>query len=690
LRKVEPTTPHALRAPTIVIGLPLLVLLIALSAATRLASAAPVVLPVEVAGDAGTTVSIAVDVPRAGEVRSLWMHVHGLSFADMASVQVNGDEWLPLNNGSAAVAEPGKSYGGIGGGFATLKLTIPLTPGAVAEGRNTIRFRFNGTNGVASGFRVLACNFLAGDGRTRILPASTFEAEDPNAWAPPFPDARSIADGRKWWGEAALTASGLPNAAPIRAHCADCHARDGRDLKYFNFSNASIVARSRFHGLTRLQGEQIASYIRSLPVVNPGRPWGPPYQPGPGLETQPPGNWAAGAGLDWVLDDDRETLGFIFPGKVGVGGTIVGSTGDAVRITKDVFRPDGDLNARDVPISLQLPDWNHWLPRVHPLDAWGNEFVESDLSKLYQQDNGSAGEILKARLASAERAGPDGLAAVFKEWSNSRHRLLEGLLPGASGKWSPDLTEKAYSSQLWQLVKTWEMTQELRLEARGGDGPFPEPRIWFNAIPAATAPDAVGIPDGPNGIGGSALTNEYFNNAWYELQVLLDGGRGGRLPIDRRYMIGRFRNLYHESRRAEPGRLLVAVIKALQSTDPAIGPENATLGWRPDENVDPRIMISPQWTPMFEPLSADVRRSITESMLSAWLDKNQRYPASGYFTRGPSDLSYALPEGLAGISGGKVWEAAPRFQAAGDSPAVVLRLNNWGRAQADMASRFAY
>ena len=114
-------------------------------------------------------------------------------------------------------------------------------------------------------------------------------------------------------GRARHSAPGGFKASPlIRAHCADCHARDGRDLKYFCFSNASIIARSRFHGLSELEGQQIASYIRSLPVPSPGRPWNPPYQPGPGLDRQPVANWAAGAGLAWVLDDDSGTLPFIF------------------------------------------------------------------------------------------------------------------------------------------------------------------------------------------------------------------------------------------------------------------------------------------------------------------------------------------------------------------------------------------
>src|SRR5438477_9072912 len=128
----------------------------------------------------------------------------------------------------------------------------------------------------------------------------------------PLRDPDSILAGQELWLTAALKANSLPNAPPIRAHCADCHAYDGRDLKYFGFSNASIIARSRFHGLSDLQGQEIASYIRSVPVPSPGRPWNPPYQPGPGLDARPVANWAAGAGLSWALDSDLASLPFIF------------------------------------------------------------------------------------------------------------------------------------------------------------------------------------------------------------------------------------------------------------------------------------------------------------------------------------------------------------------------------------------
>ena len=55
------------------------------------------------------------------QVSSLWLQVQGLEYPDLASVRVNHGAWISLNNRMAIVAEPGRSYGGIGGAFATLE-----------------------------------------------------------------------------------------------------------------------------------------------------------------------------------------------------------------------------------------------------------------------------------------------------------------------------------------------------------------------------------------------------------------------------------------------------------------------------------------------------------------------------------------------------------------------------------------
>jgi hypothetical protein len=615
------------------------------------------------------SVTPAVSAEAVGQVRSLWMQIQGLEYADMASVRVNGSAWMNLNNSTVSVAEPGRSYGGIGGGFGTLTMTLALPAATLVGPTNTLEFRFNGTDGLASEFRVLAFNFLAADGQ-KLLPRETFEQEDPNKWIPPRPSPDQISAGGRLWRSAMLKANGKPNAPAIRAHCSDCHAEDGRDLKYFNFSNTSIVARSQFHGLSELEGRQLASYIRTLPVPNPGRPWDPPYQPGPGLDAQPAVNWAAGAGLSSVLDQDLDTLPFIFrsPGQ--------GPKHDSeLSVTPAAFRPDGDLNPRVIPIALQLPDWNHWLPRVHPLDAWGARFERSVFARTYADSN-------YAKIASASQ-----ITAFFEKWIKSRNELLTPHLAINSPQWTAELSNAFYSAQLWQLVKTWEITQRFNYSSSG------ESRSWLNTIPGATAPSEVHIPDGPSGMGGSALTNEYYSNAWYEVQLLVNSGQHrhhGRSPLDWVYLIGRFLDLSRQSGSPEPGRLLIAVIKALQSTDPKIGPANIAEGWRPDQTVDPRIMVSERFAPVFQALPADLKQAIIESFLTAWLDKTLQYPPVVYFQRGLTAASYKLPSEFLDISGGKVWEAAPRFQAAGVKMPTLQRLEEWGRAYTALAQLFHY
>jgi hypothetical protein len=671
-----------------------------------------VVLPIEVLATEGGTVSriVTLTAEQAESVRSLWLQIHGLRYADQASVQVNASDWMQLNNNTVSIAEPGRSFGGIGGGFSTLVMSLALPNGTVISGANTIRFRFNRTDGFVSSYRVLALNFLNGDEKT-ILPPDTFAEDAPETWRPPLPDAASIQSGRELWQTASLTASSLPNSPRIQAHCADCHAQDGRDLKYFNFSNSSIISRSRFHGLSTLQGEQIASYIRSLPLPNPGRPWNPPYQPGPGLDEQPTSTWAAGAGLAWVLDRDTDALPFLLSQhSAQVSRGLAYPSGDttnlrelALQISPDIFRPDGNLNAHEIPIALQLPDWSRWLPRVHPKDAWGQAFTRSEFAALYDGDTTSeiktkvgAKLSLRALLVGSQTPNYNmrPVVTAFTQWSQARRAFVKGLVKPKI-VWSPALTNKIHSTQLWQLVKTWEMMREFGLEGRGRDlfGMSAESRTWCNTVPAETSPSAVHIPDGPFGVGGSALTNEYFTASWYELQIILNSGNHrhrDRAPVDWVYIIGHFINLYAETRQPEPTRLLVAVTKALQSTDPRLGPDDLSQGWRPDQNIDPRILINPAWAPVFASLPVDVRRALTAALLTAWMDKNQQYPVAKYLPLGLPPRSYTTHPGYGDISGGKVWEAASQFRRAGVPPDVVRRLLEWGIAFTDRAARLQY
>jgi len=669
-----------------------------------------ILLPIEVLGTDGTIESrtLVLGTAQSESVISLYLQVHGLRYPEQASVKVNAGEWTPLTNDTVNVTSPGKMYGGIGGGFATLVLTIPLPSGTVVVGENTVRFRFNRTDGLASGYRVLDLNFLTADGQ-KVISAASYVLDDPETWTPPRTDVDSIRAGQELWHSAALVATSLPGSPKIKARCSDCHAHDGRDLKYFNFSNASIVARSRFHGLTTFQGELIATFIRSLPFPHPGRPWDPPYQPGPGLDVQPVSSWAAGAGISWVLDQDVNGLKHLLAsaGKE-VDEKATHTPADtfevrelAAQITPSVFRPDNNLNVREIPIALQLPDWSQWLPRIHPKDAWGSDFENSNFAKMYDAGTGSGAPgrkpklSLRALLTAAQTSDSDLRSVVpfFVRWSHARQAFLRHRLK-ARTLWSKELANKVYSTQLWHLMKTWEVSQEFGLEGKGRLflGETAEPRTWCNTVPADTAPAATHIPDGPNGIGGTRLTNEYLSAAWYELQILLNSGNHqhhNRWPVDWVYVIGQFSDLYVESRNPEPVRLLVAVTKALQSTDARLGPDNYSDGWRPEQNIDPRITISSYWAPFFKPFPFEIRRAITQSVLAAWMEKTLSYRMAEYLPFPVIPRDYNI-HSYTDVSGGKVWEAARQFRAAGVSDDLVQRLIEWGVGYNERAAAIQY
>jgi hypothetical protein len=373
----------------------------------------------------------------------------------------------------------------------------------------------------------------------------------------------------------------------------------------------------------------------------------------------------------------------------------------AKQITPDIFRPDGTLNAREIPIGLQLPDWSQWLPRVHPKDAWGPAFAESKLAIMYDGSTATENKVaakasLRALLVDAQTPGSDvrTVLPAFTRWSQAR-RIFLARFVGSKTVWTPELSNKVYSTQLWQLVKTWELMQEYSLEGRGRElfGSTAESRTWCNTMPEGTAPSSAHIPNGPAGVGGSSLTNEYLTASWYELQIILNSGshqHRDHRPVDWVYLIHEFHDLYDQTHEAEPARLLVAVTKALQSSDPHLGPEDYREGWRPDRNVDPRIMVSPEWSLMFKSLPSEVHRALVESLLAAWMDKNLQYPMTKYLPLPVAPHDHALHYAYGDISGGNAWEAAEQFRAAGVSEELVERLQHWGLAYTDRAARLQY
>jgi len=475
-----------------------------------------------------------------------------------ASFRINNGSWVDLTNENVTCKYPEKLYGCIAGAFQTIRLEVPISEtGALDSGTNTITFRFNGTEGVSSGYRILDVE-LRRSGDSDAIDGTTFEYEDPETWTSPegYNNSSAISEGETLFkkqgilvGEAIL--SPTREKSSLTASCANCHARDGRDLKYFNYSNQSIVARSRFHGLTESQGKKIAAYIRSIDLELPNYdcngdgtpesretvcgawPWNPPYQPGPGLDEKPVEWWAAGAGVDAVLEDDI----------------------DAFQYAKQAYQSgntdtDSSLNVREFPLAVQFPDWNNWLPDIAPQE-FRSDWESTD---LYQKlVNGIPPQI---------DTPTDVEGLVDETASNTCSNFLKGLYGTMSSARYPSTEKngdsnpiarftKETSKRQWNVVRLWELMTKYKLEDKGkemflqGEQPcgrkqFFADRSWpkKNMDLFLVSPHMIQRSQSSCAYRSSKKC-KYYSSIWYELQLVVNMGQRGRTgnggPMDWNY-----------------------------------------------------------------------------------------------------------------------------------------------------------
>jgi len=606
---------------------------------------ATVTLPVEVMGGQGTNATVTVTFPSGVTATSLWLKIHGTSYADKVSVKINGGTDTPLNNTTVTLAEPGKSYGGFGSNYPVLEMTIDGLPsGLVTAGTNTITFTLHKADpkGISSGFRVVDFDFLDASGR-QLLASSNFTYDDPNAWTPPLNNASDIHQGGiLFQTEGILSQSPLTAPTKINASCAGCHTLDGHDLKYFNYSNLSIQARAQFHGLTSTQGKQIASYIRSLNFPNPGRPWNPPYQPAVNIDTLPVSSWAAGGGLDAVLADDRTALNCVFPNGISPKGNAIGIS--------------QTLNVRTTPTEYMLLDWNHWLPRIHPKDAptadgLGTTFVNSAANHFYNGEGTASTAIIMQSCASWISSGNWAtINSALSNWENDTQSLgnpLIGKFTSSPPTGTATLADELYALKQWKEVKMWDVMSTFGLEGYGPQlvGSSSERSTWPRTGESfLTSPNRNFIPWNVNDFSNSQADYEYVNNAWYELQFILNAGnrlRAGNAPIDWPYIRGRVTDLQINSENnqltsgwPEVARLVMMLAKGMQQNDGTaqLPPTNYTSnGWAPTNTGDLSILVSPSYANLWTQVTASQKRQVLNALLKIWLAKCKQYTVAQYY-----------------------------------------------------------
>ena len=604
-------------------------------------------LPIEVMGAEGTQVDATLSLTneQAASARRLWLQTHNIRYPEKASLRINGGLWVPLNNTSAIMLGTSQIYGGIGGSFAVLKMTLPISPGQLVPGSNTITFRFNVSNSLSVGYRIVNLNLLDAIGN-QLLPPSAFTHEDPASWLPPSSAPADIVAGEDLWRNANLVASYRPGAPALQAKCSSCHLQNGADLKYFSYSNHAIIERAKFHGLTAAQGGQIASYIRTRPVKSVGRPWNPPYQPGPGLTSKPNDEWLAGAGIENVLDSDADTLIALFPNGVRRDAIMEGDSNKFKR-----------FSSHDTPLAFQLPDWNHWLPEVHPMDGMPEDFPTSDslgaYNKVRSQLVGKTSAQIREWMRTSNAGNPrTGMFVLQDLYGDDPAELMRPRYPGLvtpnGGFSDPTVARAIYSFRLWSMVKHVEVHEEFALT---GLGRVPEdvdwanyeprdafPRMWLGANRSVfdSSPFLSGLEFNVTGSasGNNSFNHNYISNSWYQLQLMLNGGQrsgGAHAVVDFGYAHGFLNGFQRDTGYTQLGRNYVWSLRGMDEGDNDQGANH------PDGWTFNRASLGPVGA-YLAPLDSSIpavstfSRAALNLLVQVWLEKNNTWLPEQIFT----------------------------------------------------------
>ena len=414
-----------------------------------------------------------------------------------ASVRINGGSWIDITNDNVTCASPEEEQFCIGGIAGATRFKV--NGSQLQNGSNTVEFAFLGHDMLSSGYRILDVVALPA-GYSGSLSHRDVRPVDliTNNKVMDYFDTNAPADSDPVAGEALWHADNslidFPGGPYIIASCNDCHAQDGRDLEFFGYSNESITVRSMHHGLSQQEGENIAAYIRSQDLTLKdgasyswrSRPWKPPYQPGPrgfGPNDEHPDVanaqfWAGGAGLEWVADADDETLmAYVFPDGTENHDAGPFEQPPGLKITRSAldFDRSPKMNPRAIPLDVQMPDWNRWLPIIHPRDAYGDAFLDGrqgwedyfEVKENYTVSNHFQFGWRSSEFIRRRPSGSD-VINLNQQWNRSRARVRRGI------------------SQ-WISIKQWEIHQEnfihdrtdfSGIDTRNWNALETEPRGW--------------------------------------------------------------------------------------------------------------------------------------------------------------------------------------------------------------------
>jgi len=712
-------------------------------------------LPIEVLGPDGTQETVSFELNDSSNITHLYLSCNACGYHNIhydkdssltkATVRVNEESPIELKhfiedgqvygNPDIDILGGASAYGGIGGGFRTVRFTVPVE--GLNSGENRLTFEHVDSRPPSMGFRILELNLIENSDPSRsVLSELAFVDDDPADWEPPLSDPSDIDQGQDLWNQRDilhdpwLESVNPDSGGNMSASCANCHASDGRDLKYFNYSNESIVARSEFHGLSEEEGEKIASYIRNLdmPVVAQARPWNPTYQPGPGLDSVSAYEWAAGAGMDAVLDDHSEMADYLFPD---------GTSLEEVRNVVDRF---GQLNFRELPINIPMPEWKQWLPLIHPDDAF-----DTSASAIRSDENGqNVGMPYYEKLYqdADNNPTPNNLGALahrIKEWlrrdqtcstagrnSGEPIRGLNGAvlesiqLPKVSVTYDNCLDrlegdrrdletyEIAKRGLLdWASVKMWAVMHSKQLEEASVQMDEPvcsyddgqercvdasEPRGWvangrnvFDRPPHFT-----GVGPGRQFFDQNHMLGIFESNSWYHLNMMLNTGYRRTMPSHFAYTYSHVELLQQHSNVDQGYRFWATRIKERQlQTNGRYGVE-AGLDMRTAQpytyygtvrhntRTDTQASVGqPLWRRLAQVMIEDYTADAVNATAEDWANANQNRRVQDRYSTDFSPCSGTCSFSTGPTQGRNTYRVIPELREIGVDEAVLQELIDW-------------
>jgi hypothetical protein len=371
--------------------------------------------------------------------------------------------------------------------------------------------------------------------------------------------------------------------------------------------------------------------------------------------------WSAGAGLSAVQASDQDMMNQLFPSGV----------------QSSFFSPTGLLNIRETPIALQLPDWNSWLPTIHPLDAWP-DFAASSFYWRYGK--------LRSELTPGDPTAYANSVLDFESWGGNESVFMMPKISVPAADWTPTYVNQVFSTLQWAMVKSWELNQEFQLEGMAQTvftNPKAEPRAWLSGFPFTTSPNMLHIPPGSAGLdNGSLQTWTYVSLIWYQSQLILNNSeyaQNGDSPIDWGYLYGVIKDLSGSDSAPQAALLNLWLTKGLQISNNGIGPQQSETGW---SWIDTDISreVSPGWRSVWTATSASTQSAIYNGIVQSWLTSVQQFTPAQFHAGGINATEVPAPGQPDSPNWvDRVWYMIPQFRYYGVSQTLINQMAAWAQ-----------